>query len=60
MAETVHLEERITDSFGEYWQVWHVAPPAEGVKYRVLKDQWSTDQSRRDVYAIFVPQNAAS
>jgi hypothetical protein len=50
--ETVYLRERHVDDGVAYVEVWLTPPPAEGVLYRVVRDDWVDDYTERRIYEI--------
>ena len=45
------FEEVVDDGFGTYKELWYVAPPAQGLQFRVTEQQWSDEYSVRHVYS---------
>jgi hypothetical protein len=49
----IYLEEFTKDDWGGYLTRWHCKPPAKGVNFIVLRDNWDDDDVR-DIFEIRV------
>jgi hypothetical protein len=50
VTATPVLVETVKDNFGDYVQEWYVEPPAVGVKYRPLRQEWDDQVRVRRIY----------
>ena len=53
MNEQEILRERVEGFGGPFIDVWHVEPPAKGVRFQVLREEWNTEVGlpERHIYA---------
>jgi hypothetical protein len=47
MTDIVFEEQR-----GDYLERWTIDPPAPGVRYQVLQDEWGEDYTVRTIHRI--------
>jgi hypothetical protein len=52
MTDYKLVEPRYADTYAEYTERWVCDPPAEGVSYRVLDEEWNDDVTTRTIYRI--------
>jgi hypothetical protein len=47
------LREELADSNGDGWvQIWRCDPPAMGVDYEVVRDEWNADYTERTIHEV--------
>lgn len=36
----------LTEDRGDHTEVWHCPPPDDGIKYQVIREEWTDDNTR--------------